>query len=224
MRNAIFGLMLLGFTACGSDEASGSDHPSGTGGAAGESGFVPGVQHSSGDIVITTEGCQGESCGGDLADTTWGYTAGCIDVSALLVPCPQASYDIATTVSGSLAFTADQMTRSLTVTATGTVNVPYVCTLGAIPCDQVAGAWRMFWLFETGNTACVDDGSQGCDCTLDGNYHEETTASYTRDGNTVTTVEGSDTHTYDYCRVGDALTTVETTGSPQPTVYQLTRQ
>jgi hypothetical protein len=216
-------------SGCGGDEAdsSGGNGPSGSGGsagAAGASGSVPGTHTSSGDIAVTTETCSDGPCGGALDGTTWGYTSGCINVASVLAICPQADYDIATTLSGSLVFAGDQVTRDLHIAATGTVSVPYICTLGAIDCNQVADSWRLFWLFQTGTAECVDDTEGGCDCTLTGDYTDSEVATYTVSGNTLTTVAAGVTRTFDYCAVGDELSYVETSGGPQPAVYQLTRQ
>ena len=241
MKNTtVAGLVLAGCmlsaAGCGGDEAdvssgssTGGDSAAGgaagapaiAGGAAGEGATGTGVRVSTGNIDVTTDDCEFEACGGDLANTTWDYSEGCLFVGALMRLCPPASYDVQTSLSGSLVFAVDEVTRNMLATTSGTAMVPEICAMGAA-CADVATSWQLLDYIDDAECEAVDG---GCACTIGGSEEQNDTAAYTVVDQTLTVVGPDLTRTFDFCVSGDTLTYLETTpGAASPGVFQLTRR
>jgi hypothetical protein len=109
------------------------------------------------------------------------------------------------TASGSIAFDGTTLTRSVAFNISLDLHLPPVCTgHGAVACSTIA--------FIIGTPTCTDDGSDGCDCVLTADISDESSASYTLDGNEIVTDLGLATERrWEYC-VADGVLTARESG------------
>jgi hypothetical protein len=220
-----------GSDGSGSASANGSVNGSasnGDGGASGEGGSSSsssspdggGAQPVSTNAAPISFGssCPAFSaCGGDIAGT-WDYSGGCIadPFAAYKKQCPSATEsNVSGNIVGTVNVYGNTIQRNAKASFTGTLTIPAECTSGAscaIVQQTLQGAFD----------SVVCSGSTTCDCVVSGHVDTGSVTTFTMNGNTVVTDDGS---TYDVCVDGNKLTEHETDAkAAEPGVFELTKR
>jgi hypothetical protein len=216
----------------GSGSAQGGGSTSGSkgdGGASGEGGSSSSSSSDDGGgsaqpvstnpaAISFGSSCPGfNACGGDISGT-WDYSGGCIadPFAAAKKQCPSATEsNVSGNVVGTVNVFGNTIQRNAKATFTGTLTIPAECTMGA-SCAIVQQTLK------AGYDSVVCSGSASCDCVVSGHVDTGSVSTFTMNGNTVTTDDGS---TYDVCVAGNMLTEHETdANAAEPGVFQLTKR
>lgn len=207
----------------GSGGGTGGGATGGGGGATGGGGG--GSQCSAQQVNVTVSPtCSAlpspGACGGALSGR-YCYTAFCIDEARLLLPLQRACTgaggaiaftNTAGTVNGSVDFIAGNVTRSATLTITGTASVPAMCApTGCSMVQQAFGA--------AGATATCTSSGGGCSCNYTAVVPTAASRAFTTSGGVLTV----GANTYEYCAGADLKYRETTMDGAEPGVATLTR-
>lgn len=164
---------------------------------------------------------------------SWTVSGGCLSdegFKAAKTQCPGLKEsDVAITANGTAEITATNIKRKSTIHFSAKANVPRSCAFnlgcnliamglrGEIAADQLNG-------LKFDEATCVSGTNNTCDCDVASTITEETDATYTKAGGTMTTAS-SPARKYDYCVTGNKLGYTETTdpSSPFKFVVEMTK-
>jgi hypothetical protein len=213
----------------GSQQQSGSvSSGKSDGGASGEGGSSSSSSSSDGGGAqpVSTNAapisfgssCPGFSaCGGDI-EGVWDYSGGCIadPFAAYKKQCPAATEsNVSGNIVGTVNVYGNSIQRNAKASFTGTLTIPADCTSGAscaIVQQTLQGSFD----------SVVCSGSTTCDCVISGHVDTGSVTTFTMNGSTVVTDDGS---TYDVCVAGNKLTEHETDAkAAEPGVFELTKR
>lgn len=200
MRSALF-VLFASLAACSSSPTSNSGNDGG--GSDGPTGNDTGTTGApSAATIDLKDSCPSLTpCGGSV-EGTWDYTGGCaeLDLSQLKQACSGITVsDTSATVTARVVFAAGQVNRTYTATGKAKLNVPAVCAQPAGGCTVLQSEIQ-----SGGNSAtCSDDGNGGCNCNITSTTNDDSSTSYTVQGDTVVTGDGN---SYDFCVSGGSMT------------------
>jgi hypothetical protein len=164
-----------------------------------------------------------DACGGDEKGS-WKVSGGCLS-DDLLKDAKNACPGLTTSnevikAKGTVDADGTNLVRHTQVKVTAKAFIPFTgqCGMLGTDCSVVAFGAKAQLGFDT--VDCVSaDGGGGCDCTIGDTIIDNSTGTYTKNGNTITT-DGGDT--FDYCVAGSKLTYTQTNGqNPIPLYVEL---
>lgn len=167
------------------------------------------------------------ACGGDETGS-WKVSGGCLSDS-FLAAAQDACAGFTTsneTIKAKGIVTADgtNIIRRTQVKLTAKAFIPLSCAPGGIDdCSLIGVGAQAQYGFDKA-TCVANDAGDGCNCDIEETVAENTTDTYTKAGNTITTGAGD---TFDYCVASGKLTYTQTNSQgnqpPLPLFVELTK-
>jgi hypothetical protein len=149
------------------------------------------------------------ACGGDVVGT-WEYKEVCTgDIDQQIQQfCPSAMVTQTDAFTGTVTFNGDMTyTRVLSGSATADAEIPSACLmtpLGTVECSQAGGLIEQF--VDGATATCTEDmTTQICTCNIVLDVDEDNAGTYTLDGGTLTTDDGSAQREWFYCVEGSTF-------------------